>query len=261
MTNHHALWLGGAIAAVLLLASITSTILKARIAQGQPHAVIDNLVARVRSWWLMSALLGGALWAGTTATCLLFAVVSILSLREYLAPPLPPVPRRARRWAAGLLICVVCIAPIPALLILKIPGYEGRNVLLLVFLVLVAQASDVLQYVWGKWLGRHPIVPAISPAKTVEGFVGGVSCATLLGAGLWQITPFSMLQAATIALLITLLGFAGGLILSAQKRSRGIKDWSNLIRGHGGMLDRIDSLWLSAPVFFFVVWLGWARTG
>ena len=78
---------------------------------------------------------------------------------------------------------------------------------------------------------------------------------------MWQITPFSVPQAAAIALLITLLGFAGGLILSAQKRSRGIKDWSNLIRGHGGMLDRIDSLWLSAPVFYCVVWLGWARTG
>lgn len=144
---------------------------------------------------------------------------------------------------------------------LEIPGYEGRNVFLLVFLVLVAQASDVLQYLWGKWLGKHPIAPIISPAKTVEGFVGGIICATLLGAGLWQITPFSLLQAAVIALLITLLGFAGGLILSAQKRARGIKDWSNLIRGHGGMLDRIDSLWLSAPVFYCAVWLGWARTG
>lgn len=261
MTGDHALWLGGAVTAVLLVASITSTVLKARIANGQPHAVIDNLIARVRSWWILSAILGSALWAGIAATFMLFALVSMAALREYLTAPLPASYHRGRPWASGLIICVVCIAPIPALLMLEIPGYEGRNVFLLVFLVLVAQASDVLQYLWGKWLGKHPIAPIISPAKTVEGFVGGIICATLLGAGLWQITPFSLLQAAVIALLITLLGFAGGLILSAQKRARGIKDWSNLIRGHGGMLDRIDSLWLSAPVFYCAVWLGWARTG
>ena len=254
MVREHALWLGAAISCVLLFASTIGAGLKIFSARNQPHAVIDNLNARIRSWWVMAAVLGSALWAGTLATFALFAVVSLVALREYLtAAPTS----RAMAWIAGLMICVVCFAHIPALLTLDIPGYRGSNVFLLVFLVLVAQASDVLQYLWGKWLGRRPIAPRISPSKTVEGFLGGISCATLLGASLWWITPFSNMQAAAVSLMITLLGFVGGLILSAQKRARGIKDWGDLIGGHGGMLDRIDSLWLSAPVFYHFVRFGW----
>jgi phosphatidate cytidylyltransferase len=145
------------------------------------------------------------------------------------------------------------VAFIPALLLLDIPRYAGRNALLLAWLVLVTQSSDVLQYIWGKLFGKHRIAPAISPSKTVEGLIGGVMSATLLGASLWWITPFSRGEAALIALALTLLGFAGGLYMSAQKRRRGIKDWGNLIRGHGGMLDRIDSLWLAAPPFYAYV--------
>jgi phosphatidate cytidylyltransferase len=150
----------------------------------------------------------------------------------------------------GLMICVYCLSHIPALWNLRIPGYQGREPLLPLFLILVAQSSDVLQYVWGKIAGRRPIAPLLSPSKTVEGFAGGVLCATALGASLWWITPFTPLYAAAMALLITLLGFAGGLVMSAIKRDRGIKDWGQLIEGHGGMLDRLDSVCFSAPVFF-----------
>jgi phosphatidate cytidylyltransferase len=152
------------------------------------------------------------------------------------------------QWA--LMICVYCISHVPALLKLAIPGYQGRGALLMVFLLIVVQASDVLQYVWGKLLGRHKIAPQVSPSKTVEGFAGGAICATALGAGLWRITPFSPLQAAGMALLIVLMGFLGGLVMSAIKRDLGVKDWGNLIEGHGGMLDRLDSVAFSAPVFF-----------
>src|SRR5690606_13723866 len=100
---------------------------------------------------------------------------------------------------------------VPALLTLRIPGFEGRHLLLVAFLVLVVQASDVLQYVWGKLLGRHRIAPGLSPSKTVEGFVGGVASATALGAALWWITPFAPWQAALMALVTTLMGFFGGL--------------------------------------------------
>jgi phosphatidate cytidylyltransferase len=120
----------------------------------------------------------------------------------------------------------------------------------MVFLVLITQVSDIMQYVWGKLLGRHPVAPQISPSKTIEGLIGGVLSATILGALLWRITPFTICQAALMAFLIAVLGFLGGLVLSAIKRDRGIKDWGNLIEGHGGMLDRIDSLCFSAPVFF-----------
>ena len=254
-----AVWLAGGIAGVLLLASVIGVVLKARIAHSQPHAVIDNLNARIRSWWLIAALCGGSLWAGTLTTFALFALISLLALREFLQAPFsvtaqPPI----RRWLTGIVICVLCVAHLPALLTLDIPGYSGRNAYLLLFIVLVAQASDVLQYPWGKWLGKHPITPNTSPSKTIEGFIGGISCATALGASLWWITPFSMSQAAMISLLITVLGFVGGVILSAQKRARGIKDWSHVIPGHGGVLDRIDSLWLSAPPLFYIVKFGWA---
>ena len=157
----------------------------------------------------------------------------------------------------GLMICVFCVSHVPALLTLDIPGYEGRNAFLVVYLILIVQASDVLQYVWGKLLGRRKIAPQVSPSKTVEGFAGGVASAVALGTALWWITPFSPAQAAAISLAITVMGFFGGLVMSAIKRDRGLKDWGTLIEGHGGMLDRIDSVCFSAPVFFHIVRYGW----
>jgi phosphatidate cytidylyltransferase len=152
------------------------------------------------------------------------------------------------QWA--LLLTVYCISHAPALLLLKIPGFEGRNVLLLFFLVTVVQASDVLQYISGKLFGRHKIAPVVSPNKTWEGFIGGGAAATLLGAGLFWITPFTPLQAAGMAAAIVLAGFCGGLVLSAVKRSMGAKDWGRMIEGHGGALDRMDSVTYAAPLFF-----------
>ncbi len=148
----------------------------------------------------------------------------------------------------GLMISVYCISHVPALLMLSIPGHDPA--LLIVFSILVVQASDVLQYVCGKLFGRRRIAPAVSPSKTVAGLVGGVGCATALGAGLWWITPFSFWQAAAMSLLIATMGFVGGLVMSAIKRDRGVKDWGRLVEGHGGMLDRLDSVCFAAPVFF-----------
>jgi phosphatidate cytidylyltransferase len=157
----------------------------------------------------------------------------------------------------GLMISVFCLSHVPALLGLKIPGYEGRNLLLIAFLILVVQSSDVLQYVWGKLLGRHKIAPELSPSKTVEGFLGGVASATILGSLLWWVTPFSPWQAGAIALLINLMGFFGGLVMSAIKRDRGVKDWGWMIEGHGGVLDRLDSVIFAAPVFFHMTRYWW----
>lgn len=159
------------------------------------------------------------------------------------------------QWA--LMICVFCVSHVPALLDLNIEGFEGRNVLLIAFLVVVVQISDVLQYVWGKLLGKHQIAPKLSPSKTWEGFIGGILSATLVGAGLWWMTPFTMLEAAGMSLIITLMGFFGGLVMSAIKRDRGVKDWGHLIAGHGGFIDRLDSVIFSAPIFFHLVRYGW----
>ncbi|CEJ11849.1 Phosphatidate cytidylyltransferase [bacterium YEK0313] len=162
------------------------------------------------------------------------------------------------QWA--LMIAVFCASHVPALLTLQIPGYEGRNVLLIAFLVIVVQLSDVLQYVWGKLFGRTKIAPKLSPSKTVEGFVGGVASATGIGALLWWITPFTPAQAGVMAFVITMMGFFGGLVMSAIKRDRGVKDWGHMIGGHGGLIDRLDSVVFAAPIFFHLTRYWWSLT-
>lgn len=164
---------------------------------------------------------------------------------------------RAATTQWGLMICVYCLSHVPALLTLGIPGHEDRGALLIVFLVLTVQSSDVFQYVWGKLFGKRLLAPAISPSKTLEGLIGGVASATVVGAALWWITPFTPLQAGLIALTINILGFFGGFVLSAIKRDRGVKDWGSIIEGHGGMLDRVDSISFSAPIFFHIVRYWW----
>ncbi len=150
----------------------------------------------------------------------------------------------------GLMACVYCVSHAPALLMFDIPGYTGTGATLLFYLVLVAQLNDVMQYVWGKLFGKRPIAPTVSPNKTWEGFIGGTVTAVAVGTALYWATPFRPGQAALMSLAITLMGFAGGLVMSAVKRDRGVKDYGTLIEGHGGVLDRIDSLLFAAPVFF-----------
>ena len=166
---------------------------------------------------------------------------------------------RAAKVQWGLMICVYCLSHVPALLTLEVIGYDGRNTLLIVFLILTAQSSDVFQYVWGKLLGRHKISATISPSKTLEGLIGGVLTSTAVGAALWWITPFNPWQAGLIALTINIMGFFGGFVLSAIKRDRGVKDWGGMIEGHGGMLDRVDSISFSAPIFFHIVRYWWVQ--
>ena len=154
------------------------------------------------------------------------------------------------QWA--LMLGVFCISHAPALLLLDIPEYD-QNFLLLFFLITVVQLSDVLQYVFGKLFGKHKVAPRVSPAKTWEGLIGGGLSAAGIGAALYWITPFAPWQAGLLALTIVFAGFAGGLVLSAVKRSLGAKDWGTMIEGHGGALDRMDSVSFAAPVFFHLV--------
>jgi phosphatidate cytidylyltransferase len=162
----------------------------------------------------------------------------------------------AQQWA--LMICVYCASHVPALLTLDIPGYGSKQVLLVAFLIIVVQGSDVLQYVFGKLFGKTKVAPQLSPSKTWEGLIGGVAWATLLGAALFWITPFSPLQAAGMAFVICMMGFFGGLVMSGIKRDRGVKDWGRMISGHGGVLDRIDSIVFSAPIFFHLTRFWWS---
>ncbi|MGO9758490.1 MAG: phosphatidate cytidylyltransferase [Roseiarcus sp.] len=157
---------------------------------------------------------------------------------------------RSAKIQWGVMITVYCISHVPALLLLDIPGHAGENPLLMFYLILVVQMSDVLQYVFGKLFGKTRIAPVVSPSKTVEGLVGGAASAILIGAAMWWITPFTPLQSAGMAAIIVTMGFLGGLVLSAVKRSLGAKDWGAMIEGHGGVMDRMDSVSFAAPIFF-----------
>ncbi len=171
---------------------------------------------------------------------------------------------RSAKIQAGLLICVYCLSYAPALLTLQLEsGPEpklppGANTRLLFFFVLMVQFSDALQYAWAQIPSRHVIVPTINPTKTWEGLLGGSASATLIGGLLWWATPFqgsNWWMAAAMSLVISIMGFAGGLTLSAIKRDRGVRDYGTLVEGHGGVLDRIDSICFAAPVFFhFTLW-------
>lgn len=139
----------------------------------------------------------------------------------------------------GMMIAVFCISHVPALLTLDISGYEGRNLLLIAWLVLVVQLSDVLQYVCGKLPGKRRTAPRLSPSQTVEGLAGGSVIATLIGAALHWITPFGFWQALLIVLAFTLLGFFGGLVMSAIKRDRGVKNSGQRPRGMVEIIQNI----------------------
>jgi phosphatidate cytidylyltransferase len=297
------IWMLSGVVGLLVVASVIGFLLGRGITDDGKRAVIDNLNARTRSWWVMCAVFAVAVASGGVGSIILFALMSFLALREFIT--LTPTNRGDHRtlfwmffiviplhyylvashWYGlfsilipvyvflfvplrsalaadttnflertakiqwGLMVCVYCVSHAPALLMLEIPGYRG-NAKLLFFLVLVVQLSDVLQYVFGKTLGRRKIAPTVSPNKTWEGFLGGVTCSSLIGAGLWWATPFTPFQAGGMALAINLMGFSGGLCMSAIKRDRGVKDFGTMIEGHGGIMDRIDSISFAAPVFF-----------
>jgi phosphatidate cytidylyltransferase len=189
-------------------------------------------------------------WYGMFAIMIPVYAFLFIPIRSAIAGDTERFLERTSKIQWGLMVCVYFVSHAPCLLALQIPGYEKQNAKLLFFLVFVVQVSDVLQYVWGKCCGRHSIAPHVSLSKTVEGFAGGALSAVALGTMLWKITPFNPWQAAAMSAAIVLMGFFGGLVMSAIKRDRGVKDYGEMIPGHGGIMDRIDSLCFAAPVFF-----------
>lgn len=301
----------GWVIVVLVAWSVVGYTLKRWVAGHQFHATIDNLNSRVKTWWVMVFVVGGALVLGKLAILVLFGFISFFAFREFVSLAYT---RRGDHWALAvsffiisplqyvligrekygvysvaipvyaflllpmlaafsadatrfferaakvqyaLMICVYCVSYVPALLSLRIEGYEGLNVMLIAWLVLTVQSSDVLQYVWSEMWGRIPIAPRLAPSKTVGGFLGGIGSASLVGAAMHKITPFTPLQAGLIALLVCVMGFCGGLVMSAMKRDAGVKDWGTLVEGHGGMLDRLDSVIFAAPVYFHAIRYWW----
>jgi phosphatidate cytidylyltransferase len=296
------LTLAAGIVLFLAVATLLSRFVAVKL--GPDNSTAKNLLERVYAWWVMVLIALPILALGVTATTLLFAWLSFLTLREFLsltptrkgdrlamfcaffvAVPLQfvlvgtgwyglfsvliPVygffamsavsvvaqdtehflERNAKiQWA--VMVCVYGISHAPALLVLDIPGYDAGSGRLLLFFLLVVQLSDVFQYVCGKLFGQRKLAPVLSPNKTWEGLIGGGLCATLIGAALHGFTPFSPWQAAGMSIAIVTAGVVGGLALSAVKRSLGAKDWGSSLPGHGGMLDRLDSVAFAAPLFF-----------
>jgi phosphatidate cytidylyltransferase len=312
---------------VLLLTVIALAIATAMVAltsRRQPERDLHELRARVRTWWQIVGLFILAVLLNRSGVLVFFALVSALSLREYLTL----IPHRAADWRVlslaymsiplqylwihwewygmfiifipvylflliptrlvllgatdgfvqatsaihwGLMTTVFSISHAAYLLVIE-PGARPRWPLperaagdavwsgagLLLFLVLLTELNDIFQYLWGKTLGRARVTPLVSPNKTWAGFLGGVASTTLFAATIGPWLTFMDWQHSLLAgLLIGLAGFAGDLSISALKRDLGVKDSGTALPGHGGILDRIDSLTYTAPLFFHFVWYGY----
>ena len=197
-------------------------------------------------------------WYGMFVLLIPLYAFLFIPMRNVLAGDCEHFLERTAKIQWGITSCIYCISYTPMLL--KLACNFGDDVVaptanarLLWFLVMVVEMSDVFQYCWGKSIGRHKLLPTVSPNKTMEGLVGGVLSATILGGMLSVFTPLSFWQGTWIALLVALAGFAGDVTMSAIKRDSGVKDYGTMLAGHGGMLDRLDSLCFAAPVFFHII--------
>lgn len=134
----------------------------------------------------------------------------------------------------------------PSLVAARFPG-PG----LLLFLIMMTEMNDIFQYCWGKALGRRKVAPSVSPGKTYAGLIGGVVSTVVLACLIGPIlTPMDIPRSLLSGVIIAVAGFAGDLCMSALKRDLQIKDFGATLPGHGGVLDRVDSLVFSAPLFF-----------
>lgn len=295
--------LAGVLAALALGAAVSIALPRLK-----PGGDYRNLRERTASWWVMAALLIGALLAGWIATTALFALISFLALKEFLSlapmrqedrplilvayltiplsygfvlanrygiylvfvpvyvfvavPFLMACIGQTRGYLArssvfhfGVVTCVYALGYIP--LLMRVPRSDApqAGAAGLVFLLLLAtEANDVLQYCCGKLFGRRKIIPKVSPNKTWEGFLGGwaLTTALILAAAPW-LTPLRGIGLWTIALALPVAGFAGDVTMSAVKRDIGVKDTSHFIPGHGGVLDRLDSLIFTTPLYFHLL--------
>lgn len=151
----------------------------------------------------------------------------------------------------SVMLTVFSVSHIAFLLVLPEKNELGGGVGLILYLIFMTQFNDVCQYIWGKMFGKHKIIPKVSPNKTWEGFIGGLVTLTIASGFIAPyLTPLTWIEGLGSGLIICIGGFFGDVVLSAVKRDLKIKDSSQLIPGHGGILDRIDSLIYTAPLFF-----------
>lgn len=204
------------------------------------------LAIPVQFWWVARG------WYGMFIIFIPVYLFLMLPLRMVLSGETAGFLRAVGTIHWGLMLTVFNLSHMAYLLALP-PGVNptGGNAGLVLFLMFLTQFNDVAQYVWGKTLGRHKIIPKVSPKKTWEGFIGGVATTTFAA---WllapYLTPLTGWEGLAAGLLIGVAGFIGDVNISALKRDLGVKDSGSLIPGHGGILDRVDSLTFTAPLFF-----------
>jgi phosphatidate cytidylyltransferase len=223
------------------------TLLKTRPADH--HALVFTFLAiPVQYYWIAIG------WYGMFILFIPVYMLLALPARMVLSKETDGFVSSAAQIQLGMMFFVFGLSHMAFLLTIpEIPGTRVNGRMLVLFLVFVTEMSDVLQYIWGKTFGRHKIIPTVSPNKTWEGFIGGIASAMLLSLAIRFLTPFSIKETLMVAFFITVAGFCGGAVMSAIKRDFGVKDFGSVIPGHGGMLDRVDSLCYAAPIFFHYV--------
>jgi phosphatidate cytidylyltransferase len=196
----------------------------------------------------------GMAWYGMFIVFIPVYVFLLLPMRMVIVGQTQGYLRAAGTIQWGLMTTVFSISHMGYLLQLaSLPGKHAAvtGEMLALYLLLLTQVNDVAQYIWGKTFGRLKAVPSVSPNKTVEGLLGGVITTTALA---WILapwfTPMDSLHAVAAGVLISVFGFVGDVVISAIKRDIGVKDSGTLLPGHGGILDRLDSLTYTAPLFF-----------
>jgi phosphatidate cytidylyltransferase len=195
------------------------------------------------------ALIAGPHEPALVPAALLIAVMAVLSLPVLLDVPLSENLRQSAIVLTGMLYVGLTLSYLVLLRLLP----QGE--FLVLFLLLVTWAADTGAYYVGTLYGRRRLAPRISPKKTVEGLAGGLAGATIVACtARWTFVPdLSVADTLVLAVLLTLAGLWGDLVESAIKRSAGVKDSGGLLPGHGGMLDRLDSLLFTAPAFYYYV--------
>lgn len=194
-------------------------------------------------------------WYGAFIICIPVVMFLLLPMRLVIKGDTTGIIKSMAILQWILMLTVFGISHLAYLLSLPdIKGFDTGGRGLLLFVVFITEINDVMQFTWGKLLGKHKIIPKVSPNKTWEGFIGGMICTTAIGYGLKFLTPLDTYEVLIVSVTVAFAGFIGDVVMSAIKRDIGVKDTGTSIPGHGGILDRIDSLAYTAPAFFHLVY-------
>lgn len=200
------------------------------------------------NYWLI-----GIGWYGMFVVFIPVFVFLFLPARMVITGDTQGFLRIASQLHWGLMTTVFALSHVAFLLVLPADGKQ-TGALLVLFLVGLTEFNDITQYLWGKSLGRIRVTPKVSPNKTLAGLVGGVVTTALVAMLLGPLlTPLSWSMGLLTGVIIGITGFCGDVVMSAVKRDIGVKDTGTLLPGHGGLLDRLDSLIFTAPVFFHFI--------